>query len=57
MLSSKCAVCDSKKCSRFMRQQEASGMLSILGMKAPLIKIPNAFKTARIYILYSWIIY
>ena len=30
ILSSKCAVCDSKK-SRFMKEQEASGILSSLG--------------------------
>ena len=37
MLLSKRAVCDSKK---FMKQQEASGLLSSLGIKTPLIKIP-----------------
>ena len=35
----KCAVCDSKK-SKFIKQQEASGLLSSLGIKAPLSKIP-----------------
>ena len=39
MLSSKCEVCDSKK-SRFIKEQEASGLLSSLGIKAPLSKIP-----------------
>ena len=39
MLSSICAVCDSKK-SKFIKQQEASGLLSSLGMKTPLKKIP-----------------
>ena len=39
MLSSKCVVCDSKK-SRFIKEQEASGLLSSLGIKAPLSKIP-----------------
>ena len=39
MLLSKCAVCDSKK-SKFMKQQEASGLLSSLGTKTPLSKIP-----------------
>ena len=39
MLLSKCAVCDSKK-SKFIKQQEASGLLSSLGIKAPLSKIP-----------------
>ena len=32
MLSSKCAVCDSKK-SKFIKEQEASGLLSSLGLK------------------------
>ena len=34
MLLSKCAVCDSKK-SKFIKQQEASGLLSSLGIKTP----------------------
>ena len=39
MLLSKCAVCDSKK-SKFIKEQEASGLLSSLGIKTPLNKIP-----------------
>ena len=39
MLLSNCAVCDSKK-SKFIKQQEASGLLSSSGIKAPLSKIP-----------------
>ena len=39
MLSSKCGVCDSKK-SRFIKEQEASGLLISLGIKTPLSKIP-----------------
>ena len=39
MLLSKCAVCDSKK-SKFIKQQETSGLLSSLGIKTPLSKIP-----------------
>ena len=39
MLLSKCAVCNSKK-SKFIKQQEASGLLSSLGIKTPLNKIP-----------------
>ena len=39
MLSSKCAVCGSKK-SRFMKEQEAKGLLSNLGIKTPLSEIP-----------------
>ena len=38
-LSSKCAVCGSKK-SRFMKEQEAEGLLFSLGIKTPLNKIP-----------------
>ena len=39
MVLSKCAICDSKK-SKFFKEQEASGLLSSLGIKAPLNKIP-----------------
>ena len=38
MLLSKCAVCASKK-SKFMKQQEASGLLSSLELKTLLSKI------------------
>ena len=38
MLLSKCAVCSSKK-SRFMKEKEAKGILSSLGLKTPLSKI------------------
>ena len=39
VLSSKCAVCGSKK-SKFMKWQEVKGLLSNLGIKTPLSKIP-----------------
>ena len=39
MLSSKCAVCGSKK-SRFVKEQEARVLLSNLGIKTPLNKVP-----------------
>ena len=39
MIPSKCAVCGSKK-SKFMKEQEAEGLLSNLGIKTPLSKIP-----------------
>ena len=39
VLLSKCAVCSSKK-SRFIKEQEAKGLLSNLGIKTPLSKIP-----------------
>ena len=38
MLVSKCAVCNSKK-SKFIKQQEASGLLSSLEIRAPLSQI------------------
>ena len=38
MLVSKCAVCDSKK-SKCIKEQEASGLLSSLGIKTTLSKI------------------
>ena len=39
MLSSKCAVCGSKK-SRFLKKEEERGLLSNLGIKTPLNKVP-----------------
>ena len=39
LLLSKCAVWGSKN-SRFMKEQEAKGLLSSLGIKTPLNKIP-----------------
>ena len=39
MILSKCAICSSKK-SRFVKNQEAKGLLSKLGIKAPLSKVP-----------------
>ena len=39
MLLSKCVVCDSKK-SKFIKLQDGSGLLSSLGIRTPLIKIP-----------------
>ena len=39
MLSSKCAVCRSKK-SKFIKEQEGKGLLSSLGLKTPLCKVP-----------------
>ena len=35
MILSKCTICGSKK-SRFIKKQEASGILSNLGLKTPL---------------------
>ena len=39
MILSKCAICGSKK-SRFIKNQEAKGLLSNLGLRTPLIKVP-----------------
>ena len=39
MILRKCAICDSKK-SRFTKNQEAEGLLSNLGVSAPLSKVP-----------------
>ena len=39
ILSSKSAVCDIKK-SRFIKKQEVSGLLSSLGQKTSLCKVP-----------------
>ena len=39
MIFSKCAICDSNK-SRSFKNQEAKGLLSNLGIKTPLSKVP-----------------
>ena len=39
MLLPKCAACDSKK-SRFIKENESKGLLSSLGLKTLLNKIP-----------------
>ena len=39
IMQSKCPVCEIKK-SRFVNKQEAKGLLSNLGIKTPLSKIP-----------------
>ena len=40
MIISKCAICDSKK-SWFIKNQEAKGLLSNLGTRTPLSKVPT----------------
>ena len=40
MILSKCAICGSKK-SRFIKNQEAKGLLSNLGIRTPLSKVPK----------------
>ena len=39
VILSKCAICDSKK-SKFIKEQQAKGLLSNLGLRMPLNKIP-----------------
>ena len=39
MILSKCAICGSEK-SKFIKKQEAKGLLSSLGIRTPLRKIP-----------------
>ena len=39
MILSICAICGSKK-SRFIKNQEAKGLLSNLGIRTPLSKVP-----------------
>ena len=39
MILSKCAICSNKK-SRFIKNQEAKGLLSNLGIRTPLSKVP-----------------
>ena len=39
IILSKCAVCESKK-SRFIKEEEASRLLSSLGIRTPLSQIP-----------------
>ena len=37
MLLSKCAVCEKSKKSKFITEQESSGLLSSLGINTPLL--------------------
>ena len=39
MILSRCAICGGKK-SRFIKNQEAKGLLSNLGIRTPLSKVP-----------------
>ena len=39
MIQSNCATCDSKK-SRFIKEQQAMGILNNLDIKTPLSKVP-----------------
>ena len=44
MILSKCAICGSKK-SRFIKNQETKRLLSKLGIKTPLNKLPISSDT------------
>ena len=48
MILSKCAMCGCKK-SRFIKNQEAKGLLSNLGLRTLLIKVPILGDTFNIY--------
>ena len=50
MLLSKCAACDSKK-SRFIKENEAKGLLSSLGLKTPL---NNSIIRRHFALIYIW---
>ena len=39
IMQSKCSVCKNKR-SRYLKEQDAKGLFSNLGIKTPLIKIP-----------------
>ena len=39
MIQSNCTICGSKK-SRFIKEQQAKGLLNNLGIKTPLNKVP-----------------
>ena len=39
MIQSNCAICDNKK-SGFIKEQRTKGLLSNLGIKTPLNKVP-----------------
>ena len=45
-----------KKKSRFMKEQEASGLLSSLGIKTPLSNIPLLGKDCFNYFVYNFIV-
>ena len=52
MILSKCTICGSKK-SRFIKNQEAKGLLINLGIKTPLSKVPilgNILLYTKLYV-------
>ena len=52
-MMSKCAICSSKK-SRFIKNQEAKGPLSKLGIKTPLSKLPVLGDILNVYVCYIY---
>ena len=54
MLLSKWAVCSHKK-PRFVKEQEAKGILSSLGLEAPSSKIP-LFDDSLFWMQFQWIV-
>ena len=54
MILSKCAICGSKK-SRFIKNQKAKGLLSNLGVRTPLSKVPILGDTLDFFISNSFI--
>ena len=56
MVLSKCAICDSKK-SRFIKNQEAKGLLSNLGVRTPLSKVPilGVISYTKKYLQSDWL--
>ena len=60
IMQSKCPVCGIKK-SRFVKEQEAKGLLSNLGIRTPLSKIPLlnvlfqcVWKWMKLWINFYW---
>ena len=54
MLLSKCAICGSRKSRFIKKQEEANGILSRLGLKTPLSKIPF-FGDILFWMQFYWI--
>ena len=55
MIQSNCTICGSKK-SRFIKEQQAKGLLSNLGIRTPLSKIPLLLCIICIIVLFYCIV-
>ena len=53
MILSTCAICGSKK-SKLIKEQQAKGLLSNLGIRTPLNKIPLS-EDNLFYMQFNWI--